>query len=197
MPPALPPLRALLLTLPLCLSADPALAAASLSGTAFGGGYAVPLFLLVHVLGLIALGLWAAEQGGAEAGRIPLAALAAAAIFALLYQVGVRIPYTLLVLEGSLVVLGGLVLVGTSLPQVVGIVVAVIVGAAEGIHLGAAGGPGSSVLFWIGMAAGAMLALAAGIGLSAMLREAGSRMVARAFGGVLALVGVLMLLNII
>lgn len=189
------PARSLILALPACLAAEPALAA-GFSGTAFGGGFAVPLFVLLHLLGLVALGLWAAEQGGTEAGRIPVAGLAAAAIFALLYQVGVRIPYTMLVLEGSLLVLGGLVLVGTALPLVIGIVVAVIVGAAQGIHLGATG-TNASALFWLGLAAGALLALAAGVGLSAMLRELGSRMAARATGGTLALVGALMLLNVI
>lgn len=193
----MPPVRPLILALPLSLAADPALAAGTLSGSAFGSGYAVPLFVLVHLLGLIALGLWAAEQGGGDAGRGPMVALAAAAIFALLWHLGVRIPYTMLVLKGSLVVLGGLVLVGTALPTVVGIVVAVVVGAAQGIHLGAAVGSGASPLTWLGLASGVMLVSAAGVGLSAMLRAAASQTGVRVVGGILAVLGVLMVLNIV
>lgn len=190
------PLRAAALALPLLLLAQPALAA-SLSGTAFGAGYAVPLFALVHLLGLIALGLWAGEQGGVDAGRIPLVALAAAALFALLWLLGIRIPYTALVLEGSLLVLGGLVLVGTALPLALGIVLAAIAGAAQGVHLASSLSGNAPALSWLGLVADTMLALAAGVGLSALLREMGSRAAARATGGALAVVGILMLVNVL
>jgi len=180
----------------LTVLAAPAQAAATLSGGSFGAGFSGPLVILVHLLGLLALGLWASGLGGKGEGQVPGIALAALLIFGLLHQWGVRIPYVGLVLEVSLVVLGLLVALDVGMPLIVGLVLAVIAGAAHGAGLSGGGG-GIPLLYWLGALAGAALSLCAGIGLAALLTQAVSRGAVRGTGAAIALIGLLMLLNLL
>lgn len=179
-------------------AADGALAMTTLGGGSFGAGLTGPLVALPILLGLVGLGLWAAEQGGKAAWQLPAAALAAMVILGLLHQSGMRVPYAGLVMEGSLVVLGGLVALGVILPSVVGLVLAVVAAGAFGVAMaGWAGAVGVPLLFWLGAALGGLLLASAGVGLSTVIAQALSPGAVRAAGAALALTGVLMLLGIV
>lgn len=182
----------LLLVLPL-----PAMAATSLP-PGFSAGMAGPVLTYVHLLGLIGLGLWLDMQGKGSPGLGAALAFAAGLIFALIVRFGLHIPYVMLALEASLVLFGGLLLFTVSLPVAVGLLLAAIAGALHGICLSQWGGaPTVALLFWPGMLAGCLLVLSAGVGLSATLYQMGGGTASRVIGALIALAGILMLLNIL
>lgn len=192
MPPILS--RPLLPSLLFCLPAVPAWAA-DLPGSV-AAGLTGPLVQLVHLLGLLALGLWASRQG--EAGRLVAVALAAGLLFALLQQGGVRLPYVHLVLEGTLVVFGGMTALAMTLPAVLGLVLAAIGGAVHGWVLAAwAGVPSRPLLFWPGLLAGGALLLSAGVGAGALIQGLASDRAVRLSAAAIALVGLLMLAGLV
>lgn len=171
--------------------------AASLPG-AFTAGMTAPLVQLLHLAGLLGLGLWSCAQGRGAAGQGVAVALAAAILFAILVRLGFGIPYVRLVLEASLVVFGGMVALSMALPVALGVVLAAVAGAAHGVALaGWAGATSSPLLFWPGMFVGGLLTLSAGVGLWAGLSELASVGAVRGLGVVIAVIGVLMLAGVI
>lgn len=182
----------------LLLGAGSARAMTMLGGGSFGAGLSGPLLALPILLGLLALGLWSAEQGGRAAWQVPATGLVAMVLLGLLHQSGLRVPYGATVMEGSLVVLGGLVALGVGLPSVVGLVIAVVAAGAFGVALaGWAGSVSVPLLFWLGAATGGLLLASAGVGLSSVIAQALSRSAVRAAGVLLAGAGVLMLLGLV
>ncbi|MFV3076017.1 HupE/UreJ family protein [Niveispirillum fermenti] len=181
----------------LCLLvAMPAHAASVPQG--FSSGLAGPLLTYVHLLGLLGLGLWLDMQGRGTPGGGTVAALLAGLGFALLTRAGVVVPYAALALEASLLVLGGLLVAGVTLPRLAGLAGAAIVGALHGISLSQWGGPVTRhLLFWPGMLTGCLLLVTAGVGLSATLYPLGAGKASRILGVVIGLVGLLMLLNVL
>lgn len=165
---------------------------------AFGVGLVAPLGMLVHLAGLLVLGLWLAAEGGRASGQGVAVALAAAVLFAVLAAFGIRIPYVGLVLEGSLVVFGGLVALAMTLPAALAIVLAAVAGAAHGVALaGWAGVPTNPWLFWPGLACGGLLLSCAGIGLATALPQVAGPTAVRVTGALAAILGVLMLLGVV
>ncbi|ACI99714.1 HupE/UreJ family protein [Rhodospirillum centenum] len=191
------PALAVLTALSVLAVALPAQAAASLSGGAFGTGLTAPVVLTVHLLGLLALGLWAADQGGQASGQGPAVALVAALVFGLLHQSGVRLPYGGLVLEASLLVFGLLTAFAVALPLALTLLLAAVAGAAHGMGLSAwVGAPSSPLPFWLGTGCGFVLVGSAGVGLHGLLAQNLSATAVRAAGGMIALAGLLMLLDV-
>lgn len=191
----LPALAALAAFLVLA-TALPAQAAGSLAGGSFGAGLTGPVVLTVHLLGLLGLGLWAADQGGQASGQGPAVALVAALVFGLLHQAGVRLPHTGLVLEASLLVFGLLTAFAVALPLALTLLLAAVAGAVHGMGLSAwVGAPTSPLPFWLGLGCGFALVGSAGVGLHGLLAQNLSATAVRAAGGLIALAGLLMLLD--
>ncbi|HYG87065.1 MAG TPA: HupE/UreJ family protein [Azospirillum sp.] len=173
------------------LAATPAEARAVLTGNAFGNGLVGPVVVLAHLLGLLAVGLWAGQNGGPAVWQLPAAALTAALAAGLAAQFGVRLPYVVQGLAASLVLLGVLVAMGLRAPLVVAILTAAVTAVFHGYVQ--AGPP----LFWVGFAASVLLLTSAGVGLVAVLGQASSPRAVQMCGGAVALVGVLDLAGVL
>lgn len=183
------PLPALLAAAGPLFAAAPALALTALTGTAFGAGLAEPSYVLQHLLGLLAIGLWAGQTGGVAVWQVPAAALTALAAAGLAARYGVRLPYAGLGLEASLVVMGGLVALGLRVPTVVAVLVAALAAVFHGYAQEGAWA------FLGGFLAGAALVVCAGLGLAGVLAQGVSPRAVRMCGGGVALAGLLDLLG--
>ncbi|MDG5493558.1 HupE/UreJ family protein [Niveispirillum sp. BGYR6] len=191
-----PSRRLLVSSLSLVVLAGDAAAATALPPS-FSAGLAGPVLTYLHLLGLLGLGLWLDMQGQGSPGTGAALALVAGLLFGVLTRSGIHIPYAAYALEASLVLFGGLLAFTVSLPRVLGLVLAAIAGALHGIALSQWDGASSSQwLFWPGLVAGCLLALSAGVGLSATLYQFGGAMASRLAGAAIALVGVLLLLDV-
>lgn len=173
------------------LGALPVEARTVLSGGAFGQGLLGTPAVLAHLLGLLAVGLWAGQNGGPAVWQLPVSALTAALAAGLAAQAGLRLPYGGEGLGASLVLLGALVAMGLRAPLVVAILA---VAAAAVFHGGVQAGP---PLFWAGFAGAVVLLTAAGVGLVAVLGQASSPRAVQMCGGAVALAGVLDLTGIL
>ena len=176
------------------VGALPALAAVP---QGFSHGMAGPLLNYVHLLGLLGLGLWLDMQGRGTPGPGAALALGAGLLLGVMTRMGLHLPYTALALEASLVVTGVLLAATITLPSLIGLALAGMVGALHGINLGQWGGPVTGApLFWPGMLTGCVLLVTAGVGLSATLYPLGSGKASRIAGGIVALAGLALLLNL-
>jgi len=121
-------------------------------------GVAHPLSGLDHLLAMLAVGLWAAQQHGAARWALPLTFVTAMLLGGLLGFAGVEIPLMESGIAGSVMALGLLVAVAARLPIVVAMglttLFAVSHGVAHGLELPALASP------W-GYAAGFVAATAA------------------------------------
>lgn len=188
--------RVIVLALTLLLLPATAMAASVPPG--FSAGIAGPVLTYVHLFGLLGLGLWLDMQGRGTPGAGAGLALVAGVIAGLVTRAGLHLPFTGLALEASLIVLGGLLAAAFTLPAIIGLVMAAVVGALHGISLSQWGGPATShMLFWPGMLSGCILVLSSGVGLSATLYQIGGGKASRVAGAAIALAGLLMLLNVL
>ncbi|AWJ84435.1 hypothetical protein TSH58p_13405 [Azospirillum sp. TSH58] len=164
--------------------AAPALARMTVTGP-FGTGLTEPVWVLQHLLGFLAIGLWSGQNGGPSVWQLPVAALTAVLAAGLAAQIGIRLPYAAEGLSASLILMGGLVAFGLKAPLALGVLTVAAAGAFHGyVHMG---GP----LFWAGLSSGVLLVICAGLGLSAVLGQAASGRVVQMCGGAVALAGVL------
>jgi urease accessory protein len=94
----------------LCLFAGTASAhTGAHTATGFAGGLAHPLLGLDHLLAMIAVGLWAAQQGGRARWAVPAAFVGAMALGGVLAWSGVTLPQVETAIAFSALVLGLLV----------------------------------------------------------------------------------------
>jgi urease accessory protein len=176
--------------LALLLASSPALARVTATGP-FGTGLTEPVWVVVHLLGFLALGLWAGQSGGPAVWQLPAAALTAVLAAGAAAHFGVRLPYAGQGLAISLMVTGGLVALNLKMPLVVAVLVAAAAAAFHGYMQ--MGGP----LFWAGFASGSLLVLCGGIGLAAVLGLAVSARAIQLCGGAVALFGLLELTGVL
>lgn len=153
-----------------------------------------PLLGLDHVLAMVAVGLWAAQQGGRARLALPAAFLAVMLAGGLLGMAGGALPAVEVVVVGSVLALGALIALGRPLPWSLAMAIvggfALFHGLAHGAALpGAAGG----ALFGAGLLLASAALLGLGIGLGRMLERAASPRVLR-YAGAVVLVGGLGLL---
>jgi urease accessory protein len=90
-------------------------------GTGFAGGVAHPFLGLDHTLAMIAVGLWAAQLGGAALWRVPTAFVVAMAGGALLASSSVDEAWLEAAIGGSVLGLGLLVAFAMRLPGLLGL----------------------------------------------------------------------------
>lgn len=104
---------------------SPALALAHPAGAALNGwhdGFAHPLHGWDHLLAMIAVGVWAAQQRGRLVWIIPLTFVSIMTLGGIAGVAGVKLPGVDLVIVLSVVVLGALVVRRTILPSRVALV---------------------------------------------------------------------------
>ncbi|WP_209766890.1 HupE/UreJ family protein [Azospirillum rugosum] len=166
------------------LTAAPAFARMTITGP-FGTGLTEPVWVIQHLLGFLAIGLWAGQNGGPAVWQLPVAALTAVLAAGLAAQLGIRLPYAAQGLAVSLILTGGLVALNLKAPLALAVLTAAVAAAFHGyMHMGGA-------LFWAGLSAGILLVTCAGLGLAAVLGQAVSARAPAVCGGAVALVGVL------
>jgi urease accessory protein len=162
-----------------------------------GSGFAHPFTGLDHLLAMLAVGLWAAQQGGRRMWQLPLVFLALMAGGAALGAAGVAMSGIETGLAMSLLVLGVLIAGCVKLPALAG---ALLVGAFALVHGHAHGAELPANAGALGYAAGFLastaLLQATGLGLGLALRrgESGPRL-ARTLGAATAIAGVLLLIG--
>jgi urease accessory protein len=115
-------------------------------GAGLSEGFFHPLGGLDHVLAMVAVGLWAAQQGGRALWRIPATFVAALVLGGGLGAAGVALPGVELGIAASVAVLGLLIALAARPSPVAGMALvgafAVLHGQAHGMELPAAAAPG-------------------------------------------------------
>jgi urease accessory protein len=166
----------------------------------FGHGFAHPISGLDHVLAMVAVGVFAAQLGGAAIWRVPLAFVGAMAVGGALGVAGVQVPFLEIGIALSVVALGLLIASGAKPPIAVAMVAvgffALFHGHAHGAEMPATA---SGLTYGAGFIAATALLHAAGVGLEiAATRIAGLRggLAVRLSGGAAALVGVVLLAGV-
>jgi urease accessory protein len=178
-------------------TASPALAHTfSAAGAGLGAGLVHPLLGLDHLLAMIAVGLWAGQQGGAAAWRVPGILLGVMAAGALLGLSGVPIPAVEFGVAGSVLLFGILVALSARLPRgaamaVVG-VFALFHGHAHGAELAMAAAPAHYGLGFL-LATASLLGAAALIARRSLQRA--SEIWLRAGGAAIAAAGAALLVG--
>ena len=132
-------LRKSLFALALFLSPAVAFAHAGNDNSGLMAGLAHPVFGLDHLLAMLAVGLWAAQQSGAARWALPLTFVATMLIGGLLGFNGLEIPLMETGIAASVLAFGLLVAVAIRLPLVISIALtalfAVTHGVAHGLEL--------------------------------------------------------------
>lgn len=161
-------------------------------GAGFTEGVAHPFLGLDHLLAMLAVGLWAAQRGGAARWSLPLAFLAAMAGGALLANLGVQAAFAETLIAFSVLALGGLIAGRARPPLAVGAAAVAVFalghGYAHGLEMPEAGSP------W-GYGAGFLLATASLHGAGVLLGSKAGRpaLLVRAGGAVIAAAGLILL----
>jgi urease accessory protein len=182
-------LRKSLFAIALFLSPALAFAHAGHDHAGLLAGLAHPVFGLDHLLAMLAVGLWAAQQSGAARWALPLTFVGTMLIGGLLGFNGLQIPLMETGIAASVLAFGLLVAVATRLPMIVALVLTALFalthGVAHGLELPEPASP------W-GYAAGLVLATAAlhasGYALVRLLPQAAAPLV-RILGSASALTG--------
>lgn len=155
----------------------------------FAAGFSHPLFGLDHILAMVAVGLWAAMQGGRATWTVPAAFVGTMALGFGAAIAGMPLPFVEPVILASVVFIGIAIALALPIPTaaVAGLVgfFAFFHGHAHGGELGAAGAWEFAAGFVI-----ATIALhAVGIGAGLALNRFGGKALSRIAGAVTALGG--------
>lgn len=109
----------------LCLFAGTASAHTGIhAGAGFAGGLAHPFLGLDHLLAMIAIGVWAAQQGGRALWAVPAAFVAAMGVGGMLAWAGGMLPHVETALSLSVLVLGLLIALRRRWPVSAGMAIA-------------------------------------------------------------------------
>ncbi|CAO3362213.1 urease accessory protein [Azospirillum palustre] len=151
----------------------------------FAHGFLHPIGGWDHLLAMVAVGLWAAQRGGAALWALPAAFVTAMIGGGLLGMTGIELPAVELGIAGSVIALGALIAAQSRLSLPVSLVVvsafALFHGHAHGAEMPEAAQP---LLYGLGFALATALLHGAGVGAALSLRG-----VVRGGTGALALRG--------
>lgn len=121
--------------------------------TGFAGGLAHPLFGLDHLLAMIAIGLWAAQQGGRAVWLVPAAFVATMVLGGALAWTGMALPHVETAIALSVLVLGLLIATRSQVPVLAGMAIAagfsLFHGYAHGLEIPQAASPALYVLGFV------------------------------------------------
>lgn len=159
----------------------------------FRAGFMHPLGGIDHLLAMVAVGVWAAQQGGRAVGLVPFAFVGTMAAGGVIGLVGSEIGGTESVIVASVLVLGAVVAAALTPPLWIAVP---LVGAFALFHGLAHGREVPEAADTLGYSAGFVAATAllhsAGIGLAFALRRYASTIALRATGAATAGAGVLL-----
>jgi len=121
--------------------------------TGFAGGLAHPLLGLDHLFAMIAIGLWAAQQGGRALWSAPAAFVGAMALGGMLAWSGIALPHVETAIALSVLVLGLLIATRRQLAVTAGMALAagfaLFHGYAHGLEMPLAASPALYVLGFV------------------------------------------------
>lgn len=188
--------RSLFLASGLALASSPAFAHLNpAEHGSFASGISHPLFGLDHVLVMVAVGLWAFQNGGRSVWLIPSAFVATMLAGFGLSMAGVPLPFVEPAIIASVVALGLLVAMAVRLPVVpsatIVSVFALFHGHAHGAEIGTAGALSYAAGFALATAFlhAAGIAIGWGIGSALGANTQKGRMIVRSLGAVTAVLG--------
>ena len=160
----------------------------------FMGGIAHPLSGLDHVLAMVAVGLWAAQQGGRALWVWPAAFAGIMLLGGAFGMAGIAFPMVEPAIAASVLVLGLLVAAAVALPVWAGALLVALFALFHGNAHGLEAVAGGAVAYAAGFAISTALLHAAGLGLGLFARAPGRALMLRASGGAVALAGAALLL---
>jgi urease accessory protein len=194
-------MRSLLIAVAACAAASPALAHTGHDHTmleGFGAGFAHPFGGVDHLLAMIAVGVWAAQQGGRAVWLVPLAFVATMTVGGALGFAGIGIGGAESVIVASVLVLGAVVAAAVKPPLWIAMPLvgafALFHGLAHGAELPEAA---DKVGYAAGFVAATALLHAAGIALAFALRPGTPSLALRAAGVAQIGAGVLLAAGVI
>jgi len=155
----------------------------------FAAGFSHPLFGLDHILAMIAVGLWAAQQGGRAIWMVPAAFVGTMAVGFALAIAGVPLPFVEPVILASVIFIGIAIALALPIPTPA---VAAMVGFFAFFHGHAHGGELGEAGAWqfaIGFMLATALLHAVGIGAGVLLSRVSGKLLARVAGAATALGG--------
>ncbi len=156
----------------------------------FAAGFSHPLFGLDHILAMIAVGLWAATQGGKAIWMVPVAFVGTMALGFAAAIGGMPLPFVEPVILASVIFIGIAVALAMPIPTPA---VAALVGFFAFFHGHAHGGELGEAGAWefaIGFILATAFLHAIGIGAGLLLGRFGGRLLPRLAGAATALGGV-------
>lgn len=118
------PYSFLLASVLILLSAPASAHLLGMHGAGFEAGIAHPFTGLDHLLAMLAVGMWAVQQGGRALWRIPLAFVAMMTLGGMLALAGMQLPMVETGIATSLLVLGLLIVFSARLPVAAGMALA-------------------------------------------------------------------------
>ena len=155
----------------------------------FAAGFSPPLFGLDHMLAMIAVGLWAAQQGGRAIWMVPAAFVGTMAVGFALAIAGVPLPFVEPVILASVIFIGIAIALALPIPTPA---VAAMVGFFAFFHGHAHGGELGEAGAWqfaIGFMLATALLHAVGIGAGVLLSRVSGKLLTRVAGAATALGG--------
>lgn len=159
------------------------------------GGFLHPLSGIDHLCAMIAVGLWAAQQGKRAVWTAPLAFMSMMGLGGALGMAGFPLPFVEQGIAASVLVLGVLIAAAASLPPTAGVPLvaafAVFHGHAHGAQTPAAA---SGLAYGAGFVAATALLHACGIALGLSLKKLDKPRVLRLAGAAIAAFGFLLIL---
>lgn len=171
-------------TLPAFAHLDPA------EHGSLAAGFSHPLFGLDHILAMIAVGLWAAQQGGRAIWLVPSAFVGTMAIGFAAAIGGMPLPFVEPVILASVIFVGIAIALALPVPTTA---VAALVGFFAFFHGHAHGGELGGAGAWefaIGFIVATALLDAAGLAIGTLVARLGGTILPRLLGGLAALGGV-------
>jgi urease accessory protein len=120
-------------------------------------GFTHPFQGLDHMLAMLAIGLWAAQQGGRARWAVPLAFVATMALGALAGFAGLSLPAVEPMVAASVVVLGLILAAGVRAPLSAGVTIAALFAVFHGYAHGAEASGAPIAAYLLGMLAATAL----------------------------------------
>jgi urease accessory protein len=169
-----------------------------LAGGGFAAGFAHPWSGVDHMLAMVAVGLWAAQQGGRKVWILPLLFVAGMGVGAGLAWAGIELPWVEGMTATSVVVLGCLVAFLAHMPLLLGgalvMAMALFHGHAHGTELGT--GVAVTAGFVLATLSLHALGVAAGLALGRSPLMANSRLAFGLGGAIIAVAGIGLLVTL-
>ncbi|MEO1223975.1 MAG: HupE/UreJ family protein [Pseudomonadota bacterium] len=153
----------------------------------FGQGLAMPFGILPLLATMIGCGIWAEQLGRHRARQLPLAYLIGLLIGAIIPVIPSLLPIADVAMPVAVIVLGVLIVLAVPAPAGLSILVVLLVGLFVGYCF--LGGASYVPLRWLGLVCGTLIAMASGIGLTAMSGSGFAAGVPRLLGLGLAALG--------